>query len=367
MREYLSNKVLTVLVIVIITVFISSCTQATVSSTETTTYITTTTEHKAEPTTESTTESTTNTTEPPDPRESIDLNLNPNEVGEIMIIMYHYLAEENSEWGRTIESFKSDLKRLYEMGFVTISMEDYINSNFDIPAGKTPVVLTFDDGHITQFKYIGDGDDRKIDPDCVVGILNDFNEKHPDFGRNAIFYLNGGIPFGQSDSYLDKLKYLDENGYELGNHTWNHDSLGTLGAMDTQETIGKTNKYYKDLTGKHLTSLSLPYGILPTLEAASVVLSGSYEDVEYENKVVLLVGWRPSWPTYINGYDRSGVYRVQSGDAEVQLTWWLDNYESSSKSRFISDGNKDIITVPKGQLENINKELIDIDSLYIYD
>ena len=144
----------------------------------------------------------------------------PDESKEIMVIMYHNLSEKNTDYGRTVESFKQDLERLYDMGFRTISMHDYIQNNITVEAGYTPVVLTFDDGHITNFNYIETDGQLTIDPDCVVGILDEFSNTHPGFGRNAIFYLNYGNAFGQSEYLAQKLTYLLENGYEIGNHAF---------------------------------------------------------------------------------------------------------------------------------------------------
>ena len=47
----------------------------------------------------------------------IDLQeVKPNEVGEIMVVMYHSLGSKNATYVRTTESFKSDLEMLYERG-----------------------------------------------------------------------------------------------------------------------------------------------------------------------------------------------------------------------------------------------------------
>lgn len=116
----------------------------------------------------------------------------PNELGHIMIIMYHGIVESDppSPYQRTVEGLKEDLEYLYENGYRPISMRDYIDNNISVEAGYTPVVLTFDDGIRSSFSLIEENGEFKPTPDSAVDIMNKFYEEHPDFGRHAIFYIN---------------------------------------------------------------------------------------------------------------------------------------------------------------------------------
>ncbi|GAU77166.1 polysaccharide deacetylase family protein [Fusibacter sp. 3D3] len=293
----------------------------------------------------------------------------PDESKEIMVIMYHNLGEKNTDYGRTVESFKHDLERLYDMGFRTISMQDYIENNITTESGYTPVVLTFDDGHITNFNYIENEGQLTIDPDCVVGIVDEFSKTHPGFGRNAIFYLNYGNAFGQSE-YLDqKLTYLLENGYEIGNHTFSHEDLSTLDAKSIQTALGKNAALYHELNPLvTMDTLALPFGKRPEGDNLRAYIdSGQYEGYYYENKAILAVGWKPYYPIYHVQYNYRYVNRVQSGDGEMQLTWWLDNYVKSPSKRFISDGNPERISVPAEYSDLIDADKIGEKELYFYE
>ncbi|MDO4754205.1 MAG: polysaccharide deacetylase family protein [Bacillota bacterium] len=311
---------------------------------------------------------TTSETTTVDLKSGIDTEkIKPNELGEIMVLMYHRIGDTDLEYDRSVASFKKDLELLYEKGFRSVSMTDYMNSHFDIPAGTTPVVFTFDDGDISHFKVARNEKGELIpDPNCAVGILDEFYRKHPDFGRNAIFYLNA-YAFGESEHLEWKLNYLLENGYEIGNHTFGHESLDSLNAAGVQESIGKNVKYYKAINGKiDMNSIALPYGIAPVKELEDYAVSGEYKDQKYENKVLLLVGWRPTWPLYIKGINPRGINRVQCGEMEFQMHWWMDIYEQNPENRFISDGVPEIISVPKSWEEDINKDMIDSERLNIY-
>ena len=48
-----------------------------------------------------------------------------------MILMYHGIGEEESEWVRTAENFKRFIYS-YEKGYRLISLRDYINNNIKV-------------------------------------------------------------------------------------------------------------------------------------------------------------------------------------------------------------------------------------------
>lgn len=294
-------------------------------------------------------------------------DFHPNELGEIMVLMYHRIVDEDSEYDRSAESFRNDLKILYEKGFRSISMSDYINSSIDIPEGTTPVVFTFDDGDITNFKAARDESGNLIpDPDSAVGIIEAFYREHPDFGKNAIFYLNAEA-FGEPEYLEWKLRYLIENGFEIGNHTYGHEFLNQLDADEIQEAIGRNLRYYRNIyDGVNMDSMALPYGIAPVSELEEYAVRGVYSDTRYENKVLLLVGWRPTWPLYAKGLSPTGVNRVRCGDGEFEMKWWLDVYEETPELRYISDGVPGVITVPEAELEYINGDMIEAERVLSY-
>ena len=53
-----------------------------------------------------------------------------------------------------LHNFYNDLLYLYEHGYRSISLNDYINDNIKVPIGCTPVIFTFDDGTKGQFNLI---------------------------------------------------------------------------------------------------------------------------------------------------------------------------------------------------------------------
>ena len=135
---------------------------------------------------------------------------------KVAILEYHNFDEEDGRWTRSPESFYNDLLWLYNNDYRPVTVGQYLDMDFPIEKGKRPVVITFDDSSKGQFRMLENG---SIDPDCAVGVMNKFAQDYPDFGRAATFFI---LPysFAQPEYIDDKLKYLVENGYEIGSHTY---------------------------------------------------------------------------------------------------------------------------------------------------
>lgn len=67
-----------------------------------------------------------------------------NEAGKIIIVMYHKFADvETDEYSRSFENFKKDLEYLYELGYRTISLTDYLENNIKVPVRLYAYYLNF--------------------------------------------------------------------------------------------------------------------------------------------------------------------------------------------------------------------------------
>ena len=78
-----------------------------------------------------------------------------NELGAIMILEYHRIGDPERRWTRTPAGLRRDLELLWENGYRPISLGALIAGSIALPAGSSPVVVTFDDSSPGQFRYIG--------------------------------------------------------------------------------------------------------------------------------------------------------------------------------------------------------------------
>ncbi len=302
--------------------------------------------------------------------------IKPNESGQIMVVMFHNFVEEftpspgyDGEYTTTFDEFEKLLQTLYENDYRLISMRDFIDGYITVSAGKIPIVFTFDDGTSGQFNLIKENGEYVSNPRSAVGIMESFNEKHPDFGTKGVFYVNLKNPTFEGEGTLeDRLKYLIDGGFEIGNHTKTHINLRSVQDKEVieREVGGNQKLMYSIIPDYKFESFSLPFGA-PAGNLLNYVVEGEYEGVRYKNEATMEVGYRPSFSPYSKSLDLESVYRVRSSGinpVEMDLGWWLDNLSRSEQ--FISDGNPYTVTVPESRLGEIDKERLEDKELITY-
>lgn len=291
-------------------------------------------------------------------KEKINLDLNPNEAGKIMVLMYHNIGDQEAEWVRTPANFLKDMETLYEKGYRPISLKDYVSGNITTEQGFTPVVITFDDGNSNNFEYLENG---QISEESAVSLLMGFHEKHKDFPLEATFFVYGEHPFRQNDLVQKKLNFIVKNGMDIGNHTKDHNSFKDLSGSEIQEQIGWEAQFLKKTLGLadyEIGTLALPFGERPKDAALmNYLAAGSYNGVPYENAAVLNVGWNPAFSPYDNSFDHTSIPRIRASEMKVDnvgLYNYLDYFDRHPSERFISDGIAEIITVPEDKKESVH-------------
>lgn len=289
--------------------------------------------------------------------------IKPDESGKIMIIMFHRFIEKYSsgdkEYTTTFDEFRNLLQTLYEKGYRLISMTDYLNNNINVPAGCVPMVFTFDDGTPGQFNLIEENGRLTVNRQSAVGIMIEFNKNHPDFGLEGTFYVNlGGGTFEGKGTLAERLKYLIDLGFEIGNHTMNHIDLKKVTTAEkVQQEIGENQKRINELIpGYKMTTLALPLGHHTKGRALDMYIKmGEFEGIRYENLAVLEVGWDPAFSPVSKNFNPLELHRVRAPGIEpvdADLAWWLKNLDR--KNEYVSDGDPDTVTVPDNKKNKIN-------------
>lgn len=292
-----------------------------------------------------------------------------NELGKVPIMMYHGIRKKTSNstgtvggnvdkdgYNRTPEAFREDLEFYYENGYEMIRLDDYINGIVKASYGKSPIILTFDDGNEDNIKVTGLDDNGNIiiDKNSAVGILEEFKKKHPDTNVTATFFVNGGI-FNQSE-YNDKiLKWMVENGYDIGNHTQTHLDIKKSSGDRVQKEIAYVyDELEKVIPGKYVKIIALPFGspYVKTHDNFKYVLSTSYNGKTYETEAALRVGWEPEVSCFDKDFDKTFLKRCRAYDNNGKEFDIDMVFNMLKKSKYISDGNPDTIVIKE---ENKNK------------
>lgn len=297
-------------------------------------------------------------------------NDNINELGKVPIMMYHGIREKTSSstgtiggnvdkdgYNRTPEAFRNDLEFYYEKGYRMIRLEDYINGKIDTEYGKSPIILTFDDGNEDNIRVTGLDEEGNIiiDKNSAVGILEEFKKKHPDMNVTATFFVNGGM-FNQPE-YNDKiLKWLIDNGYDIGNHTQTHLDIKKSTSNQVQKEIAYVyDKLEEIIPGKYVKIIALPFGspYTKTNDNFKYVLSSTYNDKTYETEAALRVGWEPEVSCFDKDFDKTFLKRCRAYDnngKEFDIEMVFTNLE---KNKYISDGDINTITISESNLDKV--------------
>ena len=294
----------------------------------------------------------------------VDLTkVQPNEVGLIPILEYHDIVTTAKTTGYQYPAaaFRQDIQWLYSHNYRPISLDDYVNGKIDCPAGMSPVILTFDDALRGQFNYTNDG---KIDPNCAVGILDDFHTAHPDWPLKGTFFVLTDVgttlppPFYQKSFAQGKMDYLVQQGFEIGNHTIHH-KAGIRHWTDAQveaELAGAVANIHTYLPAYNVDTLAMPYGVFP--KNKKLVISGESGGVSYHNLCALKAGADPAASPmgkdfYGHNFDPYYLPRIIPGSGKYTIRYWLDLMEQDKNLKYVSDGDPNTFTVnsiAKGQI-----------------
>ena len=295
--------------------------------------------------------------------------LKVDESGNVPIMMYHGIhnVTDNEYTGgnvdkdgyqRTTEAFIKDLEFYYKSGYRMIRLEDYVNGIIDVEAGYSPIIITFDDGLSNNLKVTGLDSNGNIiiDPNCAVGVLESFKQKYPDYNVTATFFINGGL-FNQSEYNEKILNWLIDNGYDIGNHTYSHVDFTTVSKDKSVQEVGSMyNLLDKYIPGKYVNIVALPFGSPydKDHENFNSILSGVYNDKEYNTIATLRVGWEADYSPFNKSFDKTFLKRIRAYDNNGKEFDIEMNFDILENNRYISDGDKNTITIPKDKEDKIN-------------
>jgi peptidoglycan/xylan/chitin deacetylase (PgdA/CDA1 family) len=285
--------------------------------------------------------------------------LAPNELGRVMILEYHKIDYPEERWTRTPENFRRDLETLYTRGYRLLALNDLLDGRINVPAGTTPVVLTFDDSSPGQFRYVSHDGQLEIDPKSGIGVLEAFIHERPDFGRAATFYVLPGASrpnklFNQDEYAGKKLQFLVAHGYEIGNHTLWHANLGKYEEPVVRGQIAEAQVWIqRHVPDYRPRTLALPHGVYP--KDVTWAVRGTAKGSSYQHDAILMVAGGAAPSPFARNFDALHLPRIQA--VEHDLAYWLGYFEKRPGERFVSDGDPAAVTVQGAQRDRLRSPL----------
>ena len=283
-----------------------------------------------------------------------------DELGVVPVMMYHQIREDGgSEWDMSPDEFREELTKLFDRGFVPITTLDLVRGDIDIPAGRSPVVLTFDDSPRNQARLEEDG---SWAPDTAMGILTDVAAQYDEVEPIASFYIITSSMFGAGSDAAEIVQALHDRGVELGNHTHGHANLRAIGPDEVQDELARAVAELTDIVpDADVVTLSLPFGISP--EDRDLLAEGSSDAGSYANEAALLVGDRPAPSPFHADFAPMSIPRIKTlSDPEDDFgsAWWLEVIASSDSWRpYVSDGDPNTISFPAEREDELDPAYAD--------
>ncbi|WP_242676094.1 polysaccharide deacetylase family protein [Streptosporangium minutum] len=272
-----------------------------------------------------------------------------NEAGMVPVLMYHRIMKKRlASIDRTPSQVRQEMEKLARGGYVPVTAQEFVTGKIDIPAGKHPVVLTFDDGHASHFALDGNGMPAR---DTAVGIIYQVAKKYPSFRPVATFWVNQQ-PFGlrsQKDQ-ARAVQWLTSRGFEVANHTWGHPYLPGLSKQKVAEQLVRVERLLKKLGTGPSDTLALPFGAMP--RKRSTVQAGKWDGTRFAFKGVFLAGAQPSVSPFVKDFDWRAIQRVQSNGKKGECRKWCSQYwlewlNKHPDKRYTADGDPDRVSVPQ--------------------
>ncbi|SEL28720.1 polysaccharide deacetylase family protein [Nonomuraea pusilla] len=282
--------------------------------------------------------------------------IHANELGLVPILMYHRIVPKRlASIDRTPDQLRKELEKLARQGYVPITAREFATGQIQVPAGKSPVVLTFDDGHPSHFGLDSAGNPK---PDTAVSIIMDVSRRYPGFRPVATFWVNRA-PFGLEDTASQKaaVSWLTGHGFEVANHTWAHPDLRALPKKKVREQITRLERLLVKLGVGPSKTLALPYGSMP--RARKIAIKGNWDGTRYDFAGVFLAGAEPSLSPYAKKFDRLAIQRIQSNGKKGECRKWCSQYwlewlNKHPGERYVSDGDPERISIPRRLRGNID-------------
>jgi hypothetical protein len=199
-----------------------------------------------------------------------------------------------------LTDFNNQLQGLYDAGYSLVSLQDWIEGDLSLPAGRKPLAITIDDAFFGD--QISLGSDGIPLANTGLGILWQFAQLHPDFGFKASLFANlgdkyyGNLPHKDwfefdihwRQSLGDVIAWCLDHNVGVYNHLYMHPRLDLTRPEDVHSEIARNDVAMRNfLTNSgHTTSIqllhniiALPYGIWPPTKSGVQSLL-NYQDPE---------------------------------------------------------------------------------------
>jgi peptidoglycan/xylan/chitin deacetylase (PgdA/CDA1 family) len=153
---------------------------------------------------------------------------------------YRYRSVDELEWVVSRETLRQHMEILADNGFHAVTLNDLLSSRRGGTIWKKPIIVTFDDGHETNFSN-------------ALPILNRFNFK-------AEFFVT--TDWIDSKNYMNRAQLLELSraGMSVQSHGRSHRFLTTLTDGELHDELCCSREKLGEIVGRDIQYISYPGG-----------------------------------------------------------------------------------------------------------
>ncbi|UCE05988.1 MAG: polysaccharide deacetylase family protein [bacterium] len=171
----------------------------------------------------------------------------------VPILTYHKVSNK-FEWGINtipIRAFETQIKYLSESNYYSISLEQYLNGDFQANSERHPVIITFDDADESVYLYAFPIL-RFYGFKATLFVISNYVGKVNSWDANL-----GGI----YSSHLNwrQIIELSNKGWEIGSHTATHRDLLGLSPKEAKEELQFSKELIAEKVGRLIRFISYPF------------------------------------------------------------------------------------------------------------
>jgi peptidoglycan/xylan/chitin deacetylase (PgdA/CDA1 family) len=275
-----------------------------------------------------------------------------NEMGLVLVVVYNKISSDVTDSStRTPEQLRDDLAYLDSQGFYPVNIGDLQTGDIDIPAGKSPVAVTFDGSSPGQYRILDDG---TLDPTCAVGVMQSLISGgywHP---KATFFCLLDVVPsenelFGQTERQKEKLRNLVDWGYEVGSNTMTDLTLSGATEDSIRSELARSQAALGDILGSAyaVTSLALPDGKFP--KALDLLASGVWQEtsdtqIPYKYTAVVSLDKTPCASPFSTKFNAMNIPRTAIAGENLSIA--IEELKRTEGLLYISDGDPTAVSAP---------------------
>ncbi|MGQ9609136.1 MAG: polysaccharide deacetylase family protein [bacterium] len=203
-------------------------------------------------------------------------------MNKLTILNYHILYEEQLSniakdeiiYAKKFQEFQKHIKYLYDKQYRAISLEEYLGidqNNYKseivqapLESNLKPVIITFDDGHVSQY----------------ISIMT-----AKEYGFPIIFFVTVEKIGTQNYLTWQQLRQMRDEGMLIMSHTMTHPFLSDIPHSQIRWELKESKKILEQQLGKPVHFLSLPGG------RCSKIVKEIAKEVGYKGICTSIIGY----------------------------------------------------------------------------